>query len=79
MLFAGAVGIGFVILAELIDSTIRSSKDIIRTIDIIPMTTVPRIQNSTSLAESRKKLLYFYAILSTTIASVAIYVAFNLI
>lgn len=72
------IGIGVVVLFELLDSTIRGSKDIIRTIDIIPMTAVPEIQNSASLAASRQRTFYIYSLLGASTVVVAFLVVMKL-
>lgn len=78
IVFSAVIGTGIVILFELLDSTIRGSKDVIRTIDIIPMTAVPEIQNSTALAASRQKAFFLYLAIGASVIVVAILFVFKL-
>lgn len=55
--FAGSLGIGSIILAEILDSTVRCSKDITKTLDVIPLATIPVVQNSESRAISKRNFI----------------------
>lgn len=54
LFLAVSLGIGSVIITELMDSTVRSSKDIIRAIQIVPIAAIPTVQNSASLAKNHR-------------------------
>jgi uncharacterized protein involved in exopolysaccharide biosynthesis len=45
---AGTLGVGSMLLAELTDSTIRGGKDIAQVLDMVPLATVPTIENAQS-------------------------------
>jgi uncharacterized protein involved in exopolysaccharide biosynthesis len=53
---AGTLGVGSMLFAEMTDSTIRGSKDIIRTIEIVPIATIPIIDNVASIKERQRRL-----------------------
>ena len=73
---AGSLGIGSIVIAEMFDSTIRSSKDIARIMEMVPLATIPVIQNSLSIASSRRHfLLMALPLLATAIGLVYILIA----
>ena len=53
---AGTVGLGAMLFAELADRTVRGSKDIEVVVDMVPLVTVPNIQNSVSIAEHKRRM-----------------------
>lgn len=61
------------ILAEVFDSTIRGSKDITKVIEMVPLATIPVIQNFASRAASRRQLLL------VTSLSLAVVIGFTII
>jgi uncharacterized protein involved in exopolysaccharide biosynthesis len=71
--FAVSLGVAMVIMTEMLDSTIRGSKDILRSIDMIPIAIIPTIQNSVSRSESRRRLLLITS-LSLVVAIGAVYI-----
>jgi len=54
---AVSLGLAAVILTELMDTTIRGSKDIIRTLQLAPIASIPIVQDSTSLATNRHRMI----------------------
>jgi len=54
---AGTLGIASMLFAEMTDSTVRSSKDIIRILNVVPLATVPVIENSVSVRQ-RQRMSY---------------------
>lgn len=69
---AGTLGVGSIILAEMLDSTVRSSKDIARVIEMVPLATIPVIQNSLSNATSRRHLVFMTSLSLAVAIGVAI-------
>ena len=45
---AGTLGIGLMLIAEITDMSIRGSKDIAMVMDMVPLATIPVVQNSVS-------------------------------
>jgi len=58
---AGTLGIASMLFAEMTDSTVRSSKDIIRILNVVPLATVPVIENSVSIRQ-RQRMSYLFRI-----------------
>ena len=54
--FAGSLGIGSVLFAEMTDNTIRDSKDVARLIQAMPLATIPVIQNTQSMKERKRRI-----------------------
>jgi uncharacterized protein involved in exopolysaccharide biosynthesis len=54
---AGTLGIGSVLLAEMTDNTIRSSKDVAMVMHTMPLATIPIIENSQSVQERKRRAL----------------------
>lgn len=52
---AATLGIGSMLFAEMTDSTVRGSKDIVRVIDMVPLATVPIIENSISMRRQQRQ------------------------
>lgn len=57
MFLAATMGIGATIIAEMLDSSIRSSKDIFNVMHTVPIATIPVIQNTSSRAASRRQII----------------------
>lgn len=53
---AGTLGIGSMLFAELTDSTVRSSKDIATVVDMVPLATIPVIENSLSRKQKERQM-----------------------
>jgi capsular polysaccharide biosynthesis protein/DNA-dependent RNA polymerase auxiliary subunit epsilon len=53
---AGTLSIGSVLLAELADTSIRGSKDVMKVVGATPIATVPVIENSQSRKQRRRRL-----------------------
>lgn len=53
---AGTLGIGSMLFAEMIDSTIRGSKDIVRVLNMVPIATIPVIENMSSIKSHHQQL-----------------------
>jgi len=56
--FAGTLGIGSVLFAEMTDNTIRGSKDVARVISAMPLATIPVIENSQSRKERKRRVFF---------------------
>jgi uncharacterized protein involved in exopolysaccharide biosynthesis len=53
---AGSLGVGSMLFAEMTDSTIRGSKDVVRVLNIVPLATIPVIENASSRKARLRKL-----------------------
>jgi uncharacterized protein involved in exopolysaccharide biosynthesis len=51
---AGTLGIGSMLLAEMTDATIRGGKDVARVVNMVPLATVPTIENAKSKRVRRR-------------------------
>lgn len=78
IIFSGTVGLGSVIMAEMLDSTIRGSKDIIRAIEMVPISNIPVIHNSVSKAALRRQWIFITSLSLITLAAVAVFIVANL-
>ena len=71
---AGTLGIASMLIAEMTDSTVRSSKDIIRVLNVVPLATVPVIENSVSVRQrQRRSYLIRTSVLVVTTATILFY------
>ena len=68
---AAAAGLGMTILMEMVDSSIRNSKDIVNVAQIIPIATIPVIQNSVAKAASRRQFVVMLLLSILTVSIVA--------
>ena len=70
---AGTFGVGSMLFAEMTDSTIRGSKDVVRVLNMVPLATIPVIEN----ASSRKiRIRNLYLIRATTLLAIAALIVF---
>jgi len=53
---AGTLGVGSMLFAEMTDSTVRGSKDIARVMNMVPLATIPVIENSSSKRQHQRRL-----------------------
>lgn len=70
---AGTLGVGSMLFAEMTDSTVRGSKDIARVVSMVPLATIPVIENALSKKARRRKLYLFRG---TTLLVIAALVMF---
>jgi hypothetical protein len=64
------------LFVEMTDGTIRSSKDIIRATDMVPLATVPLIGNPASRERNQRKLYFTRGTMLVVIVAIALYVLF---
>ena len=57
LFFAGSLGVGAIILAEMLDPTIRNMKDVKLAMDMVPIAAIPVIENSVSKTAERRRML----------------------
>lgn len=55
MFLAGTVGVGSMLFTEMTDSTVRGSKDVIVTMDMVPLATIPVIENSLTIKTRQRR------------------------
>lgn len=67
MFLAVTLGVGSMLFAEMTDSTIRGSKDIAMVINMVPLATIPVIENLSSRKQYQRKL---YLIRGTTLVAI---------
>jgi len=53
---AGTLGVGSMLFAEMTDSTVRGSKDIARVMNMVPLATIPVIENLSSKRQHQRRL-----------------------
>lgn len=71
---AGTLGVGAMLFVEMTDSTIRGSKDIVRVLNMVPMATIPVIENASSKKTRRQRtLLIRGAVLVAIVVVIALY------
>jgi hypothetical protein len=70
---AGTLGVGSMLLAEMTDSTIRGSKDIIRVVEIVPLATIPIIDNVASIKERHRRLWIARGATAVVVATLIVY------
>jgi succinoglycan biosynthesis transport protein ExoP len=70
---AATLGVGSMLFAEMTDSTIRGSKDIIRVVDIVPLATIPMIDNAASIKERQRRLLLVRGATVVVVVALIIY------
>lgn len=71
---AGTLGVGSMLFAEMTDSTVRGSKDIARVMNMVPLATIPVIENSSSKKRHQQQLhLIRGAVLIVVVAVVLFY------
>jgi protein tyrosine kinase modulator len=71
---AGTLGVGSMLFAEMTDSTVRGSKDIASVMNMVPLATIPVIENSSSKKRRRQQLyLIRGATLIVIVAAVLLY------
>lgn len=76
---AVTMGIGATILAEMLDSSIRSSKDVFNVMHTVPIATIPLIQNSLSRAASRRQIFLISTITFLVVVSVMFFLVRNIL
>lgn len=52
---AGTLGVGSMLFAEMTDSNVRGSKDIVRALNLVPLATIPVIQNASARKVRRRR------------------------
>ena len=52
---AGTLGVGSMLFAEMTDRTIRGAKDIVRSLQMVPLATIPVIDNQASIRERHRR------------------------
>ena len=75
---AVTVGTGLAILMELLDSTIRNSKDVVNSVNFVPIATIPVIQNSASKADTRHRLITISTLSLITVSAIAYFLIGNI-
>ena len=72
---AATFGVFAFLMAEMTDATVRGSRDISMVMDMVPLATIPVIENSTTLAARRQqqKMLVSGAVLAVVAAAVLVY------
>jgi uncharacterized protein involved in exopolysaccharide biosynthesis len=68
---AGTIGTGSIILAEMLDSTIRSARDIYDASNMVPIATIPVIENSASRSASRRHFVLMTSFSLATVIAIA--------
>ncbi len=76
---AMTMGIGATILAEMLDSSIRSSKDVFAVMHTVPIATIPVIQNSLSRAASRRQIFLISTASFLVVVSVIFFLTRNIL
>ena len=71
---AATIGIGLAIVAEMLDSTIRNSKDVLNSVHIAPIAMIPVIQNSATRMRSRRRLILIGAMSLTVVGIIAVFI-----
>ncbi len=72
LFLAGTLGIGSMIFAEMTDRSVRGSRDIAMVIDMVPLATIPVIQNSLSHASDHRQVYLVSMTVIVTIAAIAL-------
>jgi len=70
---AGTLGFGSMLFAEMTDSTIRDSKDVMKTLNMVPLATIPVIENEDSRRRHRRRLLLIRGSVAVTVVAVALF------
>ncbi len=77
VMFAIGLGIASIFVAEMLDSTVRGSSDVAAITDMIPVASIPVIQNSVSAAAFRKNAYLAASLLLALVAGVAAILLLN--
>lgn len=70
LIMASALSIGAVIALEVVDSSVRGSKDLIATFGAPPIGTIPRLKNGADVAASNRQRLLVGTAMASTVAVV---------
>lgn len=70
---AGTLGVGAMLFSEMTDSTIRGTKDVAALLDMVPLATIPVIENASSKRVRRRQM---YMIRGTLLVVVVILILF---
>lgn len=78
VLLAATIGIGLTIFVEMIDSTIRNSKDVVNSVQIVPIATIPVIQNSAAQTASRRQIVATASLSLVIVIGIAYFLVRNM-
>jgi succinoglycan biosynthesis transport protein ExoP len=73
LFLAGTLGVGSMLFAEMTDSTVRGSKDIAMVLDMVPLATIPVIQNVHSRKSRRRRMYLIRGAVLVVIAAAVLF------